>query len=489
MDGEDLGREIDMMEAKQKGGAALVIDQESAKLEVQALVDASKQGDVSSAIEGLLAIEKRGRLAEEPNSTKLACCSLLTILYDQKNYKDMQEKLVLLTKRRGQLKEVVRAMVRQCMEYVEEGAPQQLDRSTREEIIKTLQSITEGKIYVEIERARITRQLAVMKEEDGDVSEAANILQEVAVETFGSMAKVEKIAYILEQVRLCLAKKDYIRAQILSRKVSPRAFTLRAAAKKGESSGEIGIEGTSIEPPAKGTPTLEELKIQYYSLMIQYYLHEENYLEVCRSYRAILDTPSIESTPPAWENALKHAAWYAVLAPRDSDQITLLNATKEDPRLDSLPLYKSLLAQFSKDEILWWNVLSQEFADEIASQTDIFGTSEDSECRKAWRLRVIEHNIYTVSSFYSNIRLQRLAQILELSEEDAETRVCTMVSERGLAVKIDRPSGTMHFGSVKHKSEILNSWSGKIGKVLTLIEKTCQQIQKESQIHKVPIEI
>ncbi len=48
---------------------------------------------------------------------------------------------------------------------------------------------------------------------------------------------------ILAQVRLCLAKQDYVRAQILSRKVSPRAFVER----KGEAQGEIGIEGTAIE--------------------------------------------------------------------------------------------------------------------------------------------------------------------------------------------------------------------------------------------------
>lgn len=45
------------------------------------------------------------------------------------------------------------------------------------------------------------------------------------------------------QVRLCLAKKDYIRAQILARKISPRAFQKQ----QGDSKGEIGIEGTAIE--------------------------------------------------------------------------------------------------------------------------------------------------------------------------------------------------------------------------------------------------
>jgi hypothetical protein len=36
-------------------------------------------------------------------------------------------------------------------------------------------------------------------------------------------------------------------------------------------------------------------------------------------------------------------------------------------------------------------------------------------------------------------------------------------------------------------SEALNSWSGSIGRLLVLVEKTCQQIQKESMVHRVPI--
>jgi hypothetical protein len=38
-----------------------------------------------------------------------------------------------------------------------------------------------SQIYVEIERARLTRQLARIKEEEGQVQEAAEILQEVPV--------------------------------------------------------------------------------------------------------------------------------------------------------------------------------------------------------------------------------------------------------------------------------------------------------------------
>ena len=44
------------------------------------------------------------------------------------------------------------------------------------------------------------------------------------VETYGSMEKKEKVEFILEQMRLCLAKRDYIRTQIISKKVSLKFF-------------------------------------------------------------------------------------------------------------------------------------------------------------------------------------------------------------------------------------------------------------------------
>lgn len=53
--------------------------------------------------------------------------------------------------------------------------------------------MTAGKIYVEVERARLTHKLALLKEADGEVEEAASAMQEMPVETFGSMEKKEKV--------------------------------------------------------------------------------------------------------------------------------------------------------------------------------------------------------------------------------------------------------------------------------------------------------
>ncbi len=40
------------------------------------------------------------------------------------------------------------------------------------------------------------------------------------VETYGSMDKQEKVEYILEQVRLCLEKGDFVRGAIVSKKLT-----------------------------------------------------------------------------------------------------------------------------------------------------------------------------------------------------------------------------------------------------------------------------
>lgn len=121
---------------------------------------------------------------------------------------------------RSQLKQAVVKMVQECCTYVDKTP----DKETKIKLIETLRSITEGKIYVEVERARLTHILAKIREEEGNVTEAAKIIQELQVETYGSMDKREKVELILEQMRLCLAIKDYIRTQIISKKINTKFF-------------------------------------------------------------------------------------------------------------------------------------------------------------------------------------------------------------------------------------------------------------------------
>eukprot|EP00891_Asterochloris_glomerata_P006770 jgi/Astpho2/6770/e_gw1.00103.16.1_t len=440
------------------------------------------QGKLSEALEGLLGLEKQQRLAEDITGTKMACTAILTILREAGDWKGLNEHILLLAKRRSQLKQAVQAFVRQAMSYVDQTPEQE----TKVELIRTLQSVTEGKIFVEIERARLTRKLARLKEAEGNITEAADVLQEVAVETYGAMAKTEKIAFILEQVRLCLDRGDYVRAMILAKKVSPRAFKV-VPNKKGEAAGEIGIEGTTIEAPEEGTPTLEELKLQYYHLLIRYHINANNYIDACRCYRAVYESDSIKDDKEKWVPVLQKICWYVVLAAASSDQVTLLQMTAADKKLDQLPAYKELLQTFITKEVVYWDALKKAQQGELSSQTEVFGGEQGQHRLKDFKLRVVEHNILVISQYYSRITMQRLSQLLCLNAEETEKHLSEMVVGGQLYAKIDRPAGTVRFAKHPEPEQLLNSWSNNITKLLNVVNRSCQQIQKESMVHKVPI--
>jgi 26S proteasome regulatory subunit N5 len=77
---------------------------------------------------------------------------------------------------------------------------------------------------VEVERARLTYKLVQAKEATGQLEEACTLLLDLPVETFGSMELKEKVEYLLEQMRLTLARQDYVRTSIISKKISTRFF-------------------------------------------------------------------------------------------------------------------------------------------------------------------------------------------------------------------------------------------------------------------------
>lgn len=180
----------------------------------------SASGKIHDALDCLLALEKQTRLGADMISTGRVLVAIVQVCREANNWAALNEHIMLLTKRRSQLKQAVAKMVQECCIYVEE-AP---DKETMVKLIDTLRQVTEGKIYVEVERARLTHKLAKLKEAEGNIDEAANIIQELQVETYGSMEKREKVELILEQMRLCLAKKDYIRTQIISKKINTKFF-------------------------------------------------------------------------------------------------------------------------------------------------------------------------------------------------------------------------------------------------------------------------
>lgn len=78
-----------------------------------------------------------------------------------------------------------------------------------------------------------------------------------------------------------------------------------------------------------------------------------------------------------------------------------------------------------------------------------------------------------------------MSELLDLPESESEEYLSRMVNNETLKVKIDRPSGIIHFTSKKAASDMLNDWAHGINELMNLVSKTCHLINKEECINNV----
>lgn len=209
----------------------------------------------------------------------------------------MSDQVLVLSKKHGQLKQAITKMAQTVMGFLDETP----NMETKLSVIEALRTITEGKIFVEVERARVTMILSDIKKEQGDTKGAGEILCELQVETFGSMSRREKVEFILAQVGLCIENGDWTQAGILSRKISTKYLsrkpkktpeqleTEREEREKQRERGEEVAEDVNDD--------VTDLKLRYYEQQIVLAKQDDKYLDVCKHYRHVLDTEAVEQDP------------------------------------------------------------------------------------------------------------------------------------------------------------------------------------------------
>lgn len=235
--------------------------------------------------------------ASDLASTSRLLVAIVTISKECGDWSLLNEQVLLLSKKHGQLKQAITKMVQVVMGFLD-SAP---DLETKLTTIETLRTITEGKIFVEVERARVTKILSDIKKQQGDLKAAADILCELQVETFGSMERREKTEFILAQIALCIENDDWTQAGILGRKISTKYLSRKPKkseeqlAKEKQEREKKRAKGEDIPEPIEDDVT--DLKLQYYEQQITLAKHDDKYLDACKNYRQVLDTEAVEEDP------------------------------------------------------------------------------------------------------------------------------------------------------------------------------------------------
>eukprot|EP01130_Rhizamoeba_saxonica_P012196 TRINITY_DN5124_c0_g1_i1.p1 TRINITY_DN5124_c0_g1~~TRINITY_DN5124_c0_g1_i1.p1 ORF type:complete len:443 (-),score=103.53 TRINITY_DN5124_c0_g1_i1:110-1411(-) len=417
--------------------------------EIPKLRDLAAQS-FGEAFEGFLALEKKTRQSEDAFSTGKVLVAVVEVCFEHDEAITLLNNIVLFSKRRGQLKEAIKMMVKKTMEYLDS-----LEKPLKLDFISILIQVSEGKIFVEKERARLTRILANIRESEGNIEEAARIIQEVQVETYGAMKKREKTEFIIEQMRLCLAMKDYIRTQIISRKINPKVLL---------------------------EEEFQSIKIQYYTYMVEYYSHENQHIEICKAYQKIYDTPIIKEDIEQSLNYLKLIVLFVSLSEHDNEQSDLMNRIYLDPLLDQIPEFKELVKKFLTDELIQRKEIAAHYRDEFLSLVT------DEELWEVLIQRILDHNIHVISKYYSQITTQRLSELLDLDPQKTEDCLCKLVVKKAIYAKVDRFEGIVSFIKQETTAETLNNWNQNISELLNLVESTCHMIHRENMIHGLVVD-
>jgi 26S proteasome regulatory subunit N5 len=227
-----------------------------------------KEGNTREAIEYLQQLEKKTRLDCDTKSNERIIRHMVKLAFDASQWDLLNETVKALSKKRALIKINMTHMIRDCCEMIDKLP----NETTKDNFIETLRTVTAGKIYVEVERARLTMRVVNKLESDGKLDEACEMIMEMQVETYGSMEISEKVKFLLHQMRLSIQKEQFTRATIISRKISEKFFER---------------EGKEIEL----------MKLEFYKYMIQIGLHDESYLDVCKHFLCIFKTPKAEEDP------------------------------------------------------------------------------------------------------------------------------------------------------------------------------------------------
>lgn len=408
--------------------------------------------EFSNALERLLSLEKKTRQATDLPSSKRVLTKIVELCKNTGNWKVLNEQVQLLSKKHAQLKQAITTLIQEVIKILDEVP----DLDTKVETIENIRTVTEGKIFVESERARVSRTLAHIKEDKGDVNAAAEILGELQVETYGSMDQREKTEFILEQVELYIKKGDFIHALIVARKILPKYFD---------------------------NSEVQDLKLRYYELMIQIALHDSKYLDACQHYRSIYETPKVQEDEAKWKDVLENIVFLIILAPYDNLQSDLIHKIALDNKLQQLPVHNELIKSFTAYELMRWPKVEEVYGEALKS-TWVFDTAT-SDGKVRWddlRKRVIEHNIRVVSKYYTRIRTSRLTALLDLSEKETEEFISTLVTQGTIYAKINRPERIVTFAKPKDANEVLNEWSSNISSLLSHIETIGHLITKDEMM-------
>lgn len=431
--------------------------------------------DYKQAIDKYLVLEKQIRQSSDLALSKRVLTKIIDTLVENNDWDYLDELITVLSKKHGQLKTSIQNMIQHVIENLsklDNDKPKELELKIK--VIETIRTVTDKKIFVEVERAIVSKLLSeIYLTKKDDLDKATEILCDLQVETYSLMPFQDKIEYILTQIQLTLQKKDFAQGKILSRKILLKTL--------------------------KNFPRAEEFKATYLGYLLDISKHENDYISTVKNSLLLIEIPLVKESAD-YNSLLVSIVYYIILSPYDNYQSDLIHKimtnTEFSKNVDS-HVFK-LLETFTTSELIHWEKIDSEYRDGYFSKSYVFADNEANS--KNLQKRIIEHNLRIINKYYLFIKLERLAFLLQLETQEAETYVSEMVNSGMISAKINRPQGVIKFEKLQHGSaagstritsnseninDLLNSWTYDVDRLLEEVDSIGHLINKEEMMYGI----
>lgn len=425
----------------------------------------------------LIEKEKRSRLDNDIPTSANTCVDIIRLVWNKYGVENVGPIFLSLSKKRNQSKRSHTDMLKVIFEEIYLSINSEDEKIS---LLKAIIEITEGKIYVEFEFSNAVKKLTEILLAKSQIDEAAKLIQDIQIETFGSLDKKYKVEYILFQIQVLLAKRDFVRTLIVSNKVVRK---------------NLNEEG------------LEYQKLEYFLLMTKFYNHEEKYYELSLCFKELYDfSVDIEKKLNALisegksdsERATKYKSILSSISSYEYFEKYVLFLNICPPKPEIINQLKALREKYVKEldsSILLGNLIKIKLGEDITKVNKALldnyarlATFQDNDeyfnngklNLKLFRKYFIQHNILIMSKFFSQIYLQRISELLEIPKDEAELEICDMVTNDNLYSRINRIKQIATFRKKQNFDDKLNNLDFDLSKMLDTLESTCHLIHKEN---------
>ena len=414
--------------------------------------------------------EKVTRLEGEFEKNKSICVKIFSILQKRNDFQNFLKIFEYLTQRRNQSRESIIYMVKNCLNEI---LPNLKNHKDSTDLLQTIIKVTEGKIFVEYEYSQAIRKMTEIYLMNNKIVEAAKLIQDVQIEAFGSLENDYKVDYILFQMQVLLEKGDYVRTLIVSNKIKRN---------------HLDDDG------------FELLKIRFFHLMIEYFMHEKKYIDVSKSYKTLYDfVKSIndklidieknnkEIKPKIIENYLK------INKENDLKKLFenyVLFLSICPPELETKNMLNELIIKYKKeldkDENILYIVEKRLSDDIILIDNNLFNKykgyeifKKNPDLIKLFRKHWIQHDLSLFEKFFAKIHIKRINDMTLIPVDEIEKEIADMVVNNYIYAKINRIEKIVNFRKKTDYHDVLDNFNYDMDNMLKKIEETCHLINKE----------